>query len=87
MCANGTVGTWLERPNVCRTESASMCRSLFGTKSVRNENNRNPKVNQIILYRIVTRQLKIIRYRTENVHLYKDNEFFILQGQSIFYFF
>ena len=28
-CATAIVGTWVERLNVCRTESASMCRSLF----------------------------------------------------------
>ena len=36
---------------------------------VKNENNQNAKVNQLILYRIVTQRLKIICYTTKNVHL------------------
>ena len=44
-CAIVIVGTWFERPNVCRTESIRMCRSLFGIEPVKNENNLNAKVN------------------------------------------
>ena len=75
MYAAAIVGTWVERPNVCRTESASMCRSLYGTKPVKNENNQNAKVNHLILYRTVTRRLEIICYTTKN---HRDNQFFIL---------
>ena len=35
----------VERLNVCRTESASMCRSLFGTELVKNVNNQNAQEN------------------------------------------
>ena len=44
-CATAIVGTWVERLNVCRTESASMCRSLFGTEPVKNVNNQNVQEN------------------------------------------
>ena len=44
-CATVIVGTWVERLNVCRTESASMCRSLFGIEPVKNVNNQNVQVN------------------------------------------
>ena len=57
-CATAIVGTWVERPNVCRTESASMCRSLFATEPL--ENNKNAQVNQLTLYCIVTRRLETI---------------------------
>ena len=68
-CATAIVGMWVERPNVCRTESASTCQSLFGTELVKNENNQNAQVNQLILYRIVTRRLKIICYTTKNADI------------------
>ena len=44
-CATAIVGTWVERLNVCRTESASMCRSLFETGPVKNVNNQNVQEN------------------------------------------
>ena len=44
-CATVIVGTWVKRLNVCRTESASMCRSLFGTEPVKNVNNQNVQEN------------------------------------------
>ena len=44
-CATAIVGTWVKRLNVCRTESASMCRSLFGTEPVKNVNNQNAQEN------------------------------------------
>ena len=70
-CATAIMGTWVERPNVCRTESASICQSLCGTKPVKNKNNQNAKVhaNQLILYCPVTGRLEIICYTTKNVHL------------------
>ena len=78
-CATAIVGTWVERPNVCRTESVSMCRSLFGTEPVRKENNQNAKVNRLIPYLIVTQQLEIICYITKKyTYHYKDNQFFSL---------
>ena len=42
-CATAIVGTWVERLNVCRTESASMCRSLFGTGLIKNRTNQERK--------------------------------------------
>ena len=33
------VATWVEHPNVCKTESISMCPSLFGTELMKNKNN------------------------------------------------
>ena len=59
MCATAIVGMWVEHPNICRTESASMCQSLFGTELVKNKNNQNAKVNQLILCRIVTCNWKL----------------------------
>ena len=67
--ATAIVGTWVERPNVCRTESASMCRSLFGTEPVKSENKQNAKVNQLTLYRVVTRRLKNICYTAKSAQL------------------
>ena len=64
-CATEIVGTWVEHPDVCRKKSASMCRSLFGTEPIKNENNQNAKLNQLILYLLVTRQLEIICYTTK----------------------
>ena len=64
-CAIATAGTWVERPNVCRTESIRMCQSLFGTKLVKTKNNHNAKVNQLILYLIVTRRLENFFYTTK----------------------
>ena len=80
------VGTWVERPNVSRTESVSMCRSLFETESVKNKNNQNAKVNQLTLYRIVTRRLEMIFYTTKHVHLTTRtiNFLFFLKHGSIF---
>ena len=80
------VGTWVERPNVSRTEFVSMCRSLFETESVKNKNNQNVKVNQLTLYRIVTRRLEMIFYTTKNVHLTTRtiNFLFFLKHGSIF---
>ena len=40
-CGTAIVGTWVERLNLCRTESASMCQSLFGTEPFKNVNNQN----------------------------------------------
>ena len=68
-CGTVIVGTWVERVNVCRIESASMCPSLIRTEMIKNKNNQNSKVNQLILYLIVTRRLEIIYYTTKNVHL------------------
>ena len=68
-CATMIVSMLVEGPNICRTESTSMCQSLFGTELVKNENNQNAQVNQLILYHIVTWQLRIIFYTTRNVHL------------------
>ena len=62
-------GTWVERLNVCRTESASMCRSLFGTEPVKNVNNQNGQKNWLTQYRTVTQRLETICYITKNVHL------------------
>ena len=59
-CDTAIDGTWVERPNVCRTESANMCRSLFGTEPVKNVNNRNAQENQRIQYRTVTQRLETI---------------------------
>ena len=39
MCATVIVATWVEHSNVCKTESISMCPSLFGTELVKNKNN------------------------------------------------
>ena len=44
-CATAIVSTWVEHLNVCRTESASMCRSLFETEPVKNVNNQNTQEN------------------------------------------
>ena len=88
MCATVIIGTRIERPNICRTESVSIYRSLFGIELVKNENNQNAKVNQLILYLIVTRQLKIIYYTIKNkcASHYKDNQFFTLsKARSDFY--
>ena len=68
-CVTAIIGMWVKSPNVCRTESASMCQSLFGTEPVKNKNNQNTQVNQLILYCIVTRRLQIIYCTTRNVHL------------------
>ena len=68
-CATTIIGTRVERLNVCRTESVSMCPSPFGTELIKNEYKQNAKVNQLILFLIVTRRLKIICYTTKNVHL------------------
>ena len=68
-CATAIVGTWVERLNVCRTESASMCRSLFGTEPVKNVNNQNAQENYRTQYRTVIQQLETICYITKNVHL------------------
>ena len=68
-CATTIIGTWVRCPNVCRTESFSMCRSLFGIESVKNKNNQNAKVNQLIPNVIVTWRFEIIWYTTKNVHL------------------
>ena len=70
MCAIAIVGMWVEGPNVCRIESASMCRSLFRTEPVKNENNQNAiEVNHLIPYRVVTQRLEIVCYTTKNVYL------------------
>ena len=66
-CTTTIVGTWVERLNVCRTESTSMCQSLFGTEPVKNVNNQNGQENQPIQYRIVTQRLETICYITKNV--------------------
>ena len=44
-CATAIASTWVKRLNVCRTESASMCRSLFETEPVKNVNNQNTQEN------------------------------------------
>ena len=44
-CATATASTWVERLNVCRTESASMYRSLFKIEQVKNVNNQNAQEN------------------------------------------
>ena len=79
--------TWVKRSNVCRTKSASRCLSLLGTELVKNENNQNAKINQLILYRIVTRRLEIICYTIKNVHLTTRtiNFLFFLNHKSDFY--
>ena len=67
-CATAIIGTWVESPNVCKT-SASICRCLCGIKPVKNKNNQNAKINQLILYYPVTGRLEIICYTSKNVHL------------------
>ena len=73
----------LQKPEICvllhlilckfieMTEFVSMCPSPFGTELVKNEYKQNAKVNQLILFLIVTRRLEIICYTciTKNVHL------------------
>ena len=58
------VGKWVECPNVCRTRIRQQV-----SRMVKNENNQNAKVNQLILYLIVTHRLKILCYTIKNVDL------------------
>ena len=87
--ATAIVGTWVERPNVCRTDFVSMCQSLFGTEPVKNENKQIAKVNQLILYFIVTRinwtsyvtQIKKVHLTTRTT----DSLFFLKQDPTSIY--
>ena len=78
-CATVIVGTWVERLNVCRTESASMCQSLFGTRPVKNVNNQNAQ--EKLANSIPHCDSPIGNHLLHNQKCashYKDNQFFIL---------
>ena len=77
-CATAIVGAWVERPNICRTESASMCQSLFRTEPVKNINkpecpgkstNSMPHCDSAIGNHLLQNQ--------KCASHYKDNQFFI----------
>ena len=78
-CATAIVGTWVERLNVCRTESASMCRSLFGkrTSQERKQPERPGKLANSIPHCDSAIGNHLLHNQKCASH-YKDNQFFIL---------
>ena len=83
-CATAIVGTWVKRLNVCRTESASMCQSLFETRPVKNKTSqerKQPEHPGKLANSILHCDSAIGNHLLHNQKCashYKDNQFFIL---------
>ena len=78
-CATAIVGTWVERLNVCRTESASMYRSLIGIEPAKEC--KQPECPGKLANSIFHCDSAIENHLLHNQKCashYKDNQFFIL---------
>ena len=72
------VGTWVKHLNVCRTESASMCQSLFETEPIKNKQSEHPgKLANSIPHCDSVIGNHLLHNQKCASH-YKDNQFFIL---------
>ena len=77
-CATAIVGTWVERLNVCRTESSSMCRSLFGTEIQELKQSERPGKLANSIPHCDSAIGNHLLHNQKCASHYKDNQFFIL---------